>query len=103
MTNHAQAPATGTENTTPPDANDNTAPLEYFDFEGHLGRTLHLTLEQHSAYVALEQLIEQRGFHEVLDDAGLICRTLRCTPEHWHDDIAPAIVPILESEQEELA
>jgi hypothetical protein len=103
MTNHAQTPATGTDDLTPDPTNDNPAPLEYFDFEGRLGRMLHLTLEQHNAYVALEQLIDQHGFHEVLDDAGLICRTLHCTPEHWHDDIAPAIVPILESEQEEVA
>lgn len=95
MTNHAQAPATGTENTTPYPINDNLTP--------HLCRTMHLSLEQHNAYVALEGLIEVHGFHEVLDDPALICRVLRCTPEHWHDDIARAIVPILESEQEEAA
>jgi hypothetical protein len=103
MTNHAQTPAAGTETATPPDADHNTTSLTYFDFEGRLGRTQHLTLEQHGAYVALESLIERHGFHEVLDDAGLICRALRCTPEHWHDHIAPAIVPILELDQGEVA
>jgi hypothetical protein len=99
MTNHVQIPSTGSDAPTPHDTNDNVAPPEHIDFKGHLGRTLHLTLEQHGAYVILETLIERHGFHEVLDDAALIaliCHTLRCTPEYWHDNIAPAIVPILE-------
>ena len=66
MTNHTQTPATGTENATPYPTNDNLTP--------HLYRTLHLSLEHYSAYVALEGLIEVHGFHEVLDDATLICR-----------------------------
>jgi hypothetical protein len=103
MTDHAQAPATGAANATPADANDNIDPLTYFDFEGHLGRTLHLTLEQHNAYVALERLIESHGFHQVLDDPALVCRMLGCTPTHWHDHIAPAIVPVLESSLEDVA
>lgn len=95
MTNLAQTPAPGAENATPYHTNDNLT--------AHLDLTLHLTLEQHGAYVVLEDLIDVFGFHEVLDDPWLICWTLRCTPEHWHDAIAPAIVPILEREQEEAA
>lgn len=95
MTNHAQAPATGTENATPYPNNDN--------LPQHLCRILHLTLEQHNAYVALQGLISVHGFHEVLDDPALICLVLRCTATHWHDDIAPAIVPILENDQEQAA
>jgi hypothetical protein len=68
-----------------------------------LSRILHLSLEQHAALVVLRDLIEALGFHEALDDHDLICGALRCTAEHWHDNIAPAIVPVLEAEAGETA
>lgn len=94
MNDHAHDPATGIDLcafSVPPEA------------AAYLKRTFHLTLEQHSAFVVLRELVEAIGFHEVLDDHELICNSLRCTAEHWHDHIAPAIVPVLEADAGETA
>ena len=92
MTDYAQPPDTGRDYGAlfgVPEAAD-------FPAHGHLARTQHLTLPQYAAYAVLQDLIDQYGVRQILDDEMLVCRVLRCTVEHWHDDIGPAVVPLLD-------
>ncbi len=62
----------------------------------YVERTAHLTLVQHSYFVALEDLVVCHGPRAILDDDRLVCRVLGCTLEQWEDDFGPAIVPLLD-------
>lgn len=102
MTDHSHAPNRGLDLRAVHAMPESPETVTFIDCQNPLAPVLHLTLEQHGAYVALEAMIEQYGVRPVLDNMALVCTVLGCTKEDWVDDLGPVLVPLLDVEPEEM-
>ena len=102
MTDHSHAPNRGLDLRAVLAMPGTPETVTFIDCQNPLAPVLHLTLEQHSAYVALEAMIGQYGVRPVLDNMALVCTVLGCSKEDWVEELGPVLVPLLDVEPEEM-
>lgn len=75
-----------------------TAPSMPLFVGDYLADTMHLTLEQHGAYLKMLMVLWRQSCRPIPDDDDHVARILGVTASRWRKAIRPAIEPLFDAE-----